>query len=351
MRNQYRKWLLKVGICTLLICGSGTVYNVQKEQERQEVVNGKLAQEMVFPGGMPIGIYLETDGVYVIGTEEMKCLDGSLCKPAEYTVFEGDYIVAFNQKKIESKQELVKAVSELDGKEVVLTLRRKQEEVDVKIKPVQIAPSEYKLGIWVRDNAQGLGTLTYLTANSEFGALGHGMHDADTDELLKIKSGQVYQTTIRGVKKGKAGEPGGLEGIIVYNYNHILGEISDNTETGIYGTIQQFDSLFDRADPVQIGAKEEIEVGKASILCTIDGERQEYEVEILRVELYNRNVNKGIVIKVTDPKLLEKSGGIVQGMSGSPILQNGKLIGAVTHVLVNDPTSGYGIFIENMLEH
>ena len=349
-KNGYRKFLIIVLLIGTIVGGSVSVWNIRHNIEKQEVSTGRLSEEMLIPGGMPIGIYLETDGVLVLGTENMEGLDGLFYEPAEYLVKEGDYIVGFNHKEVTSKRELIEEVENLDAKEVVLTIRRNEEEMDVKINPVEVQADEYKLGIWVRDNAQGLGTMTYLDTNSEFGALGHGIHDVDTDKLLEISEGKLYKTSIRSVQKGKVGTPGGLEGLIVYNDYNILGEITKNTEVGIFGRVDNIPALFENQEPVEICKKEDIKPGKATIRCTVDGTLKEYEVEIIRVELYNRDVNKGIVLKVTDKKLLELTGGIVQGMSGSPILQDGKIVGAVTHVFVNDPTSGYGIFIENMLE-
>lgn len=335
----------------LSIMGSGfNILEAQEISEREKVSSKTASEELVIPGGMPIGIYLETDGVLVLGTERMKGVNGLNYEPAAHLIKEGDYIVGINGVTIENKKELVKAVENLNSEEIILEVRREEELIAVKIKPVQTGAKEYKLGIWVRDNVQGLGTLTYMTGTGDFGALGHGIHDADTDELLEISSGRLYKASIRDIQKGKKGEPGGMQGMIVYSAYNLLGEISKNCDAGIYGTVKKIDTLFEKQKPVEVGVKEEIEEGPATIRCTVDGSVKEYDIEITRVDLRCREVNKGLVLKITDPELLEITGGIVQGMSGSPILQNGKLVGAVTHVLVNDPTRGYGIFIENMLE-
>lgn len=349
IKRGYRKFLIIVLLVGTLVGGGVSIWNIRYNIEKQEVSTDQLSDEMLIPGGMPIGIYLETDGVLVLGTENMEGVDGLFYEPAEYLVKEGDYIVGINHKTIASKRELIDEVENLDKKEVVLTIRRNEEELDVKLIPVEVKADEYKLGIWVRDNSQGLGTMTYLNTNSEFGALGHGIHDVDTDELLNISEGKLYKTSIQSIQKGKAGTPGGLEGLIVYNDYNVLGEITENTEAGIFGRVDNIPALFEDQEPVEICKKEDIKTGKAVVRCAVDGTLRDYEVQIIRVELYNRDVNKGIVLKVTDKKLLELTGGIVQGMSGSPILQDGKIVGAVTHVFVNDPTSGYGIFIENML--
>ena len=198
---------------------------------------------------------------------------------------------------------------------------------------------------------QGLGTITFLTGNSEFGALGHGIHDTDTNVLLSIADGTLYKTSIHSVQKGENGIPGSMEGIIVYNGYNKLGRIEKNTDEGIYGKVDKIDELFSEQIPIQTATKEEVEVGNATIRCFVDNEIKEYSILVTDIDYSGREANKGLVIQVTDPELLEKTGGIIQGMSGSPILQNGKLIGAVTHVFVQDSTKGYGIFIENMLEN
>ena len=216
--------------------------------------------------------------------------------------------------------------------------------------PVQTQDGSFKLGIWVRDNVQGLGTITFLTKNNRFAALGHGIHDIDTSTLLTIKRGTLYRTSIQKVQKGSKGNPGTMEGIIVYNRFHRLGVIEKNTDAGIYGELNSDRSWIGEEVPIQVAKKEEIKTGEARIRCYIDGEVKEYTICITQIDKESDQVNKGMVIQVTDTELLEKTGGIIQGMSGSPIIQNGKLIGAVTHVFVQDSTKGYGIFIENMLK-
>ena len=223
----------------LLSMTMGTGFCMQKMQEEeknQQVSTKSLDSKMVIPGGVPIGIYMEMDGVLVLATECIECVDGNEYEPAKNLVKSGDYIVGMNGETISSKKELVQAVSKLERSDVILTLRRDEEYIDVKMRSVEVGNHKYKLGIWVKDNVQGLGTLTYVTTNSEFGALGHGIHDSDTEELLEISEGTVYETSIVGVKKGQKGEPGGLEGVIIYNRYNILGtvdesQITENTTT------------------------------------------------------------------------------------------------------------------------
>lgn len=350
-----RKWWYKRCLIILVVLTSamGTGYGVEQleaSQEKEQVSSGARSGEVLIPGGMPIGIYMEMDGVLVLDTGSVECVDGNKYEPAKNLIKTGDYIVGINGQEVENKKELVQAVNKLESAHAVLRVRREEETIDVKVECVEVSRDKYKLGIWVKDNIQGLGTLTFLTTNGEFGALGHGIHDSETDDLLEIADGTVYDTNIVGVQKGKRGEPGGLEGIIIYNRYNELGTIEKNTVNGIYGKIEKIDSVTDKQEAVPICRKEDIKIGNATIRCAVDGEVNEYDIYIRNVDFYTGQVNKGIIIEVIDEKLLGLTGGIVQGMSGSPILQNGKIVGAVTHVLVNDPTRGYGIFIEEMLK-
>ncbi len=293
---------------------------------------------------------METDGVMVLNTEQIEGVDGKIYEPAGNLVRSGDYITAVDHREVSGKKELLEAVAEISGDRVILTVRRGDETMDIKINPVEYAPDEYRLGIWVRDNVQGLGTVTFLTEQSRFGALGHGIHDTDTSVLMSIADGTVYRTSIQDIIRGADGSPGSMEGIIVYNNYNVLGTIDKNTEAGIYGTIDRIDELFEEQIPIETAGKDEIVTGPATVRCFIDNELKEYEIRVTDIDMSGTEINKGLVIQVTDPELLEKTGGIIQGMSGSPIIQNGKLIGAVTHVFVQDSTMGYGIFIENMLD-
>ena len=309
-----------------------------------------IEETKLMPVGTPIGIYLKTEGVMVIGTGEVKGMDGMSYEPAYNLVKSGDYIEKINGENVYNKRELVEKVNQADG-EVVLTIRRNGEHIQVKVKCIKTSGDEQKMGIWVRDNTQGIGTVTYLEENGDFGALGHGINDVDTGELMELENGKLYATLVRSVMKGSAGSPGALEGIIYYNEESERGTIKENTECGIFGQANKALVNETQGEFLPICLKQEVEKGKAYIRCTIDGVTKDYEVEILEVRLNETTVNKGIVLKVTDERLLKLTGGIVQGMSGSPILQDGKIVGAVTHVFVQDSTKGYGIFIENMLEH
>ena len=347
----YRRMLIILLVFAVTVGGSYCFLQIKREELKKEVSAGTGSENLLIPGGMPIGIYMETDGVMVLGTDEIKSSDGSSTSTAKHLVKDGDYIVGIDEEEVENKQELIEVMQNLSKKTVILHLRRKMEYINVKIHPAKDEEGKYKLGIWVRDNVQGLGTITFLNANSEFGALGHGIHDVDTSELLEISEGTLYETSIQNIKKGQNGSPGGMEGIIVYNHYNVLGSITSNTETGIYGKIDRVDKVFKKQEAYPAASKEEIKTGKAYIRCAVSGEVKDYEIQITKIDLHPGEVNKGIEIRVTDEELLRITGGIVQGMSGSPILQDGKIVGAVTHVFVQDSTKGYGIFIENMLEN
>jgi stage IV sporulation protein B len=313
----------------------------------------------VIAGGQPIGIYVETDGVLVLGTTAVTDTNGNTQNPAQNIVVKGDYIVAVNGTQIHYKSELIEKTQQSGGDALVLTLRRNETLIKVRVVPVLTALNEdasdtdsgvYRLGIWVRDDTQGIGTLTFCTSDGTFGALGHGVSDVDTGDLLESDTGSIYQASISYVVKGESGAPGELVGSIDYSNANQLGLITNNTACGIFGKgnakLQQYDS----SQSLPVGLKSEVQTGSAVIRSAFTGQMQEYTVEIEQVHVDDAQGTPDMVVKVTDEKLLSITGGIVQGLSGSPIIQNGKIIGALTHVFVKDPTKGYGIFIEDMLE-
>lgn len=331
----------------------GGWYVIQTNQAALErEVGADTSNELLIPGGMPVGIYLETEGALVLGTEGVTGEDGQEYEPAAHLVKEGDYIIGLDDEEIRNKAELVEAVAALESDEVILTVLRNDQEIDIRIKAVRCGRNEYKLGIWVRDNAQGLGTVTFLNADSQFGALGHGIRDTDTGQLLNAADGLLYTTSIKDIQKGENGTPGGLEGIIVYNNYNILGTIRKNTGEGIYGELDRVDALFTDTTPMEPALEEaEVKEGEAYIRCAVSGRVKDYKIRITKVDENAEESNKKLQIKVTDEELLALTGGIIQGMSGSPIIQEDKIVGAVTHVFVNDPKEGYGIFIQDMLKH
>lgn len=310
-----------------------------------------IGDQELTPVGVPIGIYVKADGLLVIGVGDFQGTDGISYSPSKYVLKSGDYILQLNGEPVSDKEDFVRRVEESEGRELTMQIRRGEELMEVKVQPVQNTDGKYKLGIWLRDNAQGVGTMTYIDAEGNFGALGHGINDVDTSTLMNLDDGTLYQTEIIAIKKGKDGEPGEMTGMIIYSPDRILGDITYNGKEGIFGQCNDKALALGTQEALPIGLKQEIELGPAQILCSVDGTPTYYDIEITGIHLDHDNINRGIELEVTDPKLLALTGGIIQGMSGAPIIQNGKFIGAVTHVLVQDSTKGYGIFIENMLEH
>lgn len=315
----------------------------------KEVKVTPVDEQEIYVSGSTIGIYMETEGVLVIDTGEIEDQNGEMKEPAKNLVRQGDYIVSFNGEKISTKRELINDIAGLDGEEVTLEVKREGESVPVSVTPVKDTKGDYKLGIWIRDDTQGIGTLTYVDQNGRYGALGHGISDIDTAQLLNIRNGALYKAQILAINKGSKGNPGELAGFIRYDDRNILGSIEINSKNGIYGQFYKGAEDGITLKKMPVAYKQDVKTGEASVLCNVDGEVREYQAEIKRIDLNHEDTNKSFVIQITDEKLLEKTGGIVQGLSGSPVLQNGKMVGAITHVFVQDSTSGYGIFIENML--
>ena len=283
---------------------------------------------------------------------EIEGEDNKKYKPYENSgIEEGDRIIKVNNTQIDSTDELIETVNMSGGKEVKVEYVHEQETKECSITPVKMNDDEYKLGLWVRDSAAGVGTVTFYEPSTKtFGALGHGISDIDTGELIDIASGEFVTTRILSITKGESGTPGKIQGTIENQEN--IGLISKNTRFGIYGTVDNLSGLnIDTSKEMEVATRDEIKTGKATILCSLDNDTpQEYEIEIEKIFKNNNYDNKSMEIKVTDSRLLEKTGGIIQGMSGSPIIQNGKFVGAVTHVLVDNPEEGYGVFADIMLK-
>lgn len=301
--------------------------------------------------GENVGFYVETEGVLVLDTGEVSDGDSMNYSPALNVLKSGDYICGVDEQAVSTKEELMEAINDAKGASVVLSVRRKGEVLQLYIKPRQDQDGVYRIGAWVRDDLAGIGTLTYIDGAGHFGALGHCISDVDTGVKLDISEGTLYESTLIGIVKGEKGEPGQLKGAIKYVDSGTLGTIWDNSPQGVYGMVGEDCSLWQQCVTYPVGYKQEIQQSDAQILCELDGQIESYDIVITEIQYHEKEENKSILFQVTDPRLLELTGGIVQGMSGSPIIQNGKVVGAVTHVLVNDPTRGYGIFIEEMLEH
>lgn len=317
----------------------------------KEVTAKVVDEQQLMLGGVPIGIYVETKGVLIIGLGNVESEDGVAEAPAENILRSGDYITEVNQTPIKTKEDLIEAVNASEGEKIELTVNRNNESIQVVILPIKTASNEYKIGVWVRDDLAGIGTITYVTSDMKYGALGHAVSDADTGTMLTMSRGLLYESDIVGIEKGESGTPGELTGVINYDSSYCLGSITSNTTEGIYGTLDSIPKQMNGAQYLPVGYKQDIEKGEATIYCAIDKEVEPYTIEITEVNFQKDEENKEILFKVTDERLLEKTGGIVQGMSGSPIVQNGKIIGAVTHVYIQDATKGYGIFVEDMITH
>lgn len=306
------------------------VYNLQKDVET------KVENMEIVLGGDAVGIKLLATGVLVVGVDRQ-----------DIGVQIGDIILEVNGIKIESNDELIKFVNESNGNSLDLKINRQGKEFNTSVIPnYDNLANAYKLEMWVKDSSAGVGTITFYDKKSgKFGALGHAVTETKENYILPITSGGITKTEIYSVKKGIAKAPGELKGTLT---NDTIGDISGNTDKGVYGKVYDTSSI--NKESIEVLPKSKIKEGKASIFCTLDdNEIKEYSIEIEKV-LLTSSGNKNMIIKITDENLLEKTGGIIQGMSGSPIVQDGKLVGAVTHVFLNDPTKGYGVFIENMIE-
>lgn len=322
-----------------------------------KAVNVKPVPEIsIYPGGVSVGVKLNTKGVLVVALSDIESDKGKITSPSATSgIMIGDNIISINGVEIENSEMLVREINNNESKEVEFTIERKGEKSTKKVQPVKnTTEGKYKIGLWVRDSTAGVGTLTfYDSKNKKFAALGHPVTDVDTGTILNINRGEVVSSSIVSIRKGVKGNPGELKGIFV-DEDIVLGNVTKNTECGIFGTAN--DKIIDNLNkkynkPMKIALRNEIKEGKAQIITTIDENGPKcYDIEIVKLLEQEEPGPKSMVIKITDATLLEKTGGIVQGMSGSPIIQNNKIVGAVTHVLINKPDTGYGIYIEWMLK-
>ncbi|MGG7164029.1 SpoIVB peptidase [Clostridium ihumii] len=306
----------------------------------------------LYPGGQPLGIKLNTKGALVIAISDIETEKGIISPGAKAGIQIGDSILKINNEQVQSSEDVATYINRCDGEEVKITVQRKDEVLQLELKPVKsLNDDKYKIGLWVRDSTAGVGTLTFYDAKSKkFGALGHPITDVDTGNIMSIANGEILSSNIVSVRKGTKGNPGELRGIFIEEETS-LGKIENNTECGIFG--QGKDTLKNQvySEPLPVAKREEIKVGPAKILTTVEGtEPKFYDIEIEKLLTQSSPGSKSMVIKITDEKFLEEVGGIVQGMSGSPIIQDGKIVGAVTHVLINKPDTGYGVYIDWMLK-
>ncbi|NLC67438.1 MAG: SpoIVB peptidase [Clostridiaceae bacterium] len=303
--------------------------------------------------GNTVGIKLDVDGILVVGVMEVETTDGRRVLPVRDTgIKTGDFITHVNGVKIENVNDLIAQIEVSQGKKISIRYRRGETFNDIVVQPViSIDDKKYHIGLWVRDNTAGIGTLTFYDKDTlHFGALGHGITDLDTGVLIPAKSGEILESNILAVKKSRNGTPGELKGIFDENKAR-LGTVSVNSAQGVYGKLTRALThvIPERLYPIAV--RSQVREGPATMLANVIGkEICEYEIEIQKISTRNANGTKGMIIKITDQRLLDITGGIVQGMSGSPIIQGGRIVGALTHVLVNDPSRGYGIFIECMVK-
>lgn len=318
----------------------------------KEIDVNVIPKTKVVPMGNLIGAKLYTSGVLVVGMSEIQGDDQQKHKPYEGSgIEEGDMIVEMDSKKIANTDELVETVNNSKGKEIQIKYVRNDETITTSIQPIKSEDNEYKLGLWVRDAAAGVGTLTfYEPSTGKFAALGHGIVDVDTGDIIKIANGELVTSNLVAIKKGEKGAPGEIKGSI--DYGVTIGNISKNTNFGVFGLVSNKNNLnLNGAKEYEVALRSEIQIGEAEIICELEnGKKEQYKIEISKIYTSNNYDNKSMMIKITDERLLQKTGGIIQGMSGSPIIQNGKFVGAITNVLVSDPTTGYAIFGDLMVK-
>lgn len=354
-----------------------------RDYEETDKISDGIRVEGVYACGRLTGIYEQTEGVLVVNTTEVTDEDGKKVNPADKRVQCGDYILSVNGRTVADKEELSEAVndimkeydesgtvesqkeiinenksdsdeikSEINKRMVKIKFLRGGKEMSADITPVRMDDGRYYMGIWVKDDLAGIGTITYYTKDGRFGALGHGIGDGtQSGNLLYANSGDLYSMKLTKIKKGKAGAPGEIGGVVYFGKKSHIGTLDCNSNLGIYGQLDS-DELSEYAAEdtyYPVAGKDEIHTGSAQMISEISGKLEKYNLEITNIDKKATDTNKGMELKVTDDRLIELSGGIVQGTSGSPIIQDGKIIGAVTHVFVDDPTGGYGICIDEML--
>ena len=364
-----------------------------RNYEETDKISDGISVEGVYACGRLTGIYEQTEGVLVVNTTEVTDEEGKKVNPADKKVQCGDYILSVNGRTVADKEELSEAVNdimkqydeshedeshedksgtvesqkeiinenksdsskiktEINKRTVKIKFLRGGEAMSADITPVRMDDGRYYMGIWVKDDLAGIGTITYYTKDGRFGALGHGIGDGtQSGNLLYANSGDLYSMKLTKIKKGKAGVPGEIGGVVYFGKKSHIGTLDCNSNLGIYGQLDS-DELSEYAAEdtyYPVAGKDEIHTGSAQMISEISGKLEKYNLEITNIDKKATDTNKGMELKVTDDRLIELSGGIVQGTSGSPIIQDGKIIGAVTHVFVDDPTGGYGICIDEML--
>lgn len=304
----------------------------------------------VFIGGAPIGFAIDIDGLIILGGNSVLTDDGLINNFDKSNLQKGDILISINDKKISSLNELQEVLSESNGEEIAVKVIRKEENITLKIKPIEDnQDNKYKLGLWVKNDATGVGTLTYAEcATLKYGALGHPITDYETGAIIPTKSGKIFNCNVVGLNKGEKGNPGEIKGVFMQGKN-CKGNVERNTKFGVFGQLNDKDKLIDNNKVANIGSRLTMKPGKATLVSNISGVSEDYEIEIIKANYQPKVSDKSFVFRVIDERLINLTGGIIQGMSGSPILQNGKIVGAVTHVFISDPTKGYGAYVDWMI--
>ncbi|NLA87272.1 MAG: SpoIVB peptidase [Clostridiales bacterium] len=339
--NKTRLKRLVTGVLLFTVLSFGTTAGL--------AANDSYAGKHLIPMGNAVSINLQSEGVMIVGLPEILA-DGSSASPARQAgLSAGDIITQIGSERVSSNEDLKSAVDKLDGSPISLTVTRGTRVLHLKVTPHKTNDGRCELGLWMRDGIAGIGTLTFFDPETGiFGALGHSVSESETGVIIPLRVGWVTRSVVTDVVQGKAGMPGQLHG--TFSCDSILGSLTRNSPNGIFGTMEKND-LMKGKSAMPVADFSEIKTGPATILSNVSGaDVKEYNVEITRIYTGSEAVGRSMMISVKDPLLIAQTGGIVQGMSGSPIIQNGKIIGAVTHVLINDPTRGYGISIENMLD-
>ena len=313
-----------------------------------------LVDTDVYVGGETIGFNLFSEGVICVGSNAVVTKDGVVEPVKSSELQEGDALIKIEDIEIKDIQDVDRIINlpSFAGKELNVTIKRGDEQLDVKITPaLDLLTQKYKMGLWVRNSASGVGTLTYVKqSNFRFGAVGHPIVDNSLGENFDVKTGDLYRCRLLGIKKGEKNNPGEIRSSINLS-DDAIGVADTNCKYGVYGNILN-KTIVNAERTATLGGRLGVKLGDAKIYCSIDNQGvKSYDVKIMRANKQDKAEDKSMIIKITDKQLLEKTGGIIQGMSGSPIVQNGKIIGAITHVMVNDPTRGYGVYIDWMIDN
>ena len=305
-----------------------------------------IPEDNVYIGGTAIGLSVSANGALVVSDVVVNAKDNQIIK--NKNIKSGDIITKINGNTISCVEDIDLALQNVDSEETNIEVIRDNKPKTLNVGLLKDSTNHYRLGVWVKNNISGIGTLTFVKKNGDYGALGHPVTNTNSDTVVPIIDGNIYECNLIGVNKGQRNKPGELKGVFLQK--NPLGEISKNTPYGIFGNTDNIDQLVDINRSANIGGRLSVKPGKAKIISYISGIQEEYDIEIIKANYQSKSSDKSLVFRVTDERLLKLTGGIVQGMSGSPIIQNDKLVGAVTHVFLSDPSKGYGVYSDWMLE-